>query len=84
MNHSILYIDEMDAALVVGGENESGSLLDSCEILKFKDKKWKQICSLNYKGKNLGICKFVKDQQYIQVYAFGINFIEVIDLTYYS
>jgi hypothetical protein len=40
MHHSIIYIDELDAALVVGGENESGSILDSCEIIKFKDKKW--------------------------------------------
>ena len=41
MNHSILYIDELDSTLVVGGEVENGSLLDSCEILRFKDKKWK-------------------------------------------
>lgn len=25
MNHSLLYIDELDSALIVGGENESGS-----------------------------------------------------------
>jgi hypothetical protein len=40
MNHSILYIDELDSVLVAGGENESGSQLDSCEFLPFKDKKW--------------------------------------------
>jgi hypothetical protein len=32
MNHSSLYIEELNSALVVGGENESGSLLDSCEV----------------------------------------------------
>jgi N-acetylneuraminic acid mutarotase len=61
MNHSMVYIDELEAVLAVGGVNDTGSLLDSCELLVFKNKKWKIIGSLNYKGKNLSLCKFVKD-----------------------
>lgn len=61
MNHSMIYIDELEAVLVVGGINDTQSQLDSCELMIFSEKMWKPFSSLNYKGKNLSLCKFVKD-----------------------
>lgn len=32
MHHSMIYIEEKRIVLVVGGEDENGNLLDTCEL----------------------------------------------------
>ena len=85
MYHSMIYIDNKNLIFTVGGEDENGNLLDSCEVYTTNDNHWKMLNTLNYKGKNLGLCKFIKenkksgDRQYI--YAFGKKAIERIDIS---
>jgi N-acetylneuraminic acid mutarotase len=47
MHHSMIYIEEKDLVLAVGGEDENGNLLDSCESFNVKDKLWKMLNTLN-------------------------------------
>ena len=51
MQHSMVLIEEKDVVLVVGGEDENGNLLDSCEIYNTQDNQWKVLNSMNNKGK---------------------------------
>ena len=60
MHHSMITIIERGIILAVGGEDESGNLLDTCEAYILQDNTWKIINTLNNKGKNLGLCKFNK------------------------
>ena len=38
MHHSMIFIDEKNGFLAVGGENENGTLLDSCEYYNKAEK----------------------------------------------
>lgn len=60
MHHSMIMVEEKGIILAVGGEDENGNLLDSCESYNFQDNQWKMLNSLNNKGKNIGLCKFIK------------------------
>ncbi len=86
MQHSMIYIEEKDQVLAVGGEDENGSLIDSCESYSVREGTWKMLNTLNQRTKNVGLCKFTtgskKDQtKPIWVYAFGKLAIERIELT---
>eukprot|EP00347_Sterkiella_histriomuscorum_P023731 403333576 len=89
MHHSMIYIEEKRFVLVVGGEDENNNLLDSCELYNRSDKSWKMLNTLNQRGKNISLCKFVKDKKAdltsadkpIYVYAFGRVAIERIEVT---
>lgn len=88
MNHSMIVTTESEkgTVLVVGGEDGSGALLDSCEIYKRSDPtSWKPFASLNNRGKNVGLCKFSEDATSkgpakVYIYAFTRNAIERVDL----
>ena len=75
----MIYIEEKSMVLAVGGEDENNGLLNSCELLNLNDNSWKMLNALNYPGKNLGLCKFSKDNK-IFVYCFGRNSVERIDI----
>ena len=59
----MLLVEEKGIILTVGGEDENGNLLDSCEIYNYSGNTWKILNTLNNKGKNVGICKFTKDNR---------------------
>lgn len=72
--------------LAVGGEDENGNLLDSCESYGVREQTWRMMNTMNQRSKNVGLCKFSsgsrKDQNKpIFVYAFGKLAIERIELT---
>ena len=70
----MIYLEEKKQIVVVGGEDEAGNLLDSCEIMSMKDNNWNVMNNLNNKGKNLGLCKFLetgKKDEITYIYAFG-------------
>jgi len=83
MNHSMIAIEERGLVLALCGQDESGNLLDTCEAYFEQDKNWRIFNTLNFKGKNLGLCKFVEskdsEKRYL-VYAFGKQGIERLDL----
>ncbi|CDW79004.1 kelch motif family protein [Stylonychia lemnae] len=85
MHHSMIYIDEKRQVLAVGGEDENSNLLDTCELYSMSEKQWRMLNTLNQRGKNISLCKFVKDkkdgERPIYVYAFGKLAIERIDLS---
>jgi len=60
MHHSMVTIIEKSMTLAIGGEDESGNLLDTCEAYFMHENSWRIINNLNNKGKNLGLCKFVR------------------------
>jgi hypothetical protein len=69
----MIYIEETGQVLAVGGEDENGGLLDSCELLNLSEGNWKMLNSLNYRNKQLSLCKFVIESKTIHklyVYAF--------------
>jgi hypothetical protein len=84
MHHSMIYIEERGYVIAVGGEEENnGGLLSSCEQFNIGENSWKMFNSLNNSGKNLSLCKFVKDSKTdtrLVLYCFGRNFVERIDL----
>ncbi len=61
MHHSMIYIEEINCVLAVGGEEENQNLIDSCEMYNIQDQQWKMLNTLNQRVKNVGLCKFVKD-----------------------
>ena len=61
MAHSMIYIEEKNIILTVGGEDLHLNQLDSCEVLDLSDNKWRFLNTLNNKGKNIGLCKFIKE-----------------------
>lgn len=81
----MITIPEKAMILAIAGEDESGNLLDTCEAYFVQENAWRIISTLNNKGKNLGLCKFVKvnttthEKSFI-IYAFGQTFIEKLDL----
>ena len=84
----MLYITEQHQALALGGADENNDYLDSCEVYSLKDNSWKLMNTMHQKGKQLGLCKFVKEGKKgdlggprIYVYAFGSQNIERIDMT---
>ena len=84
MHHSMIYVDEKNGFLTVGGENENGSLLDSCEFYSKAEKQWKVVSTLNFKGKNLGLCKFSRESRkdgIVYIYCFGRQSIERVEIT---
>ena len=85
MQHSMVLVEEKSMIIIVGGEDENGNVLDSCEIMNIKENSWKVFSSLNNKGKNLGLCKFTKEnrrsgEKFIYIYAFNNNIIERINV----
>lgn len=83
MNHSMIAIEERGIILALCGQDESGNLLDTCEAYFDQEKNWRIFNTLNFKGKNIGLCKFVEvketEKRYL-VYAFGKQGIERLDL----
>lgn len=61
MQHSMILVEEIGTILAVGGEDENGNHLDSCEQLKLFENQWKVMSSLNNKGKNISLCKFIRN-----------------------
>ena len=51
MHHSMIAIPEKGMVLVVGGEDESGNLIDSCEAYFTQENTWRIITALNNKAK---------------------------------
>ena len=60
MQHSMIAVIEKGMILTIGGEDESGNLLDTCEAYIVQENNWRIINTLNNKGKNLGLCKFTR------------------------
>ena len=86
MHHSMIFIEEKNLVLVVGGEDENQHLLDSCESFNLNEGQWKMLNTLNQRTKNVGLCKFMTGSKRdadrpIFVYAFGKLAIERIELT---
>ena len=76
MHHTMIHVEEKGMILAVGGEDENGGLLDSCEMYNTVDNNWKMLNSLNYRSKGVCLCKFVlenKNVMRIFVYAFDKN-----------
>lgn len=47
MFHSMIHIEEKRLVLAIGGEDENGNLLDTCEVYSRQDKTWKMLNTLN-------------------------------------
>jgi hypothetical protein len=89
MHHSMILIEEKGQMLVVGGEDDQGNLLDQCEILDVKENVWRSFSALNNKGKQIGLCKFTKDnkrygEKILLLYAFNKTFIERVNLNKFT
>jgi hypothetical protein len=80
----MIAIEERGMVLAICGQDESGNLLDTCEAYFDQEKNWRIFNTLNYKGRNIGLCKFVEgrdgEKRYL-VYAFGKQAIEKLDLS---
>ena len=85
MNHSMVFVEEKGMVFVVGGSDEKGFELESCESMLLKENQWKAFSSLNTAGKNLSLCKFAKEnrragEKVLYIYAFNFNAIERVNL----
>ena len=87
MCHSMVsIIEEKGLIMAVGGEDGHGNLLDKVEIYSVEKNMWKVLNCLKNPGKNMGICKFLKQsktakgEKQVLIYVFGRNVIERINL----
>jgi hypothetical protein len=79
----MILLEEAKAVLAVGGEDENGNLLNSCEFYSLADNNWKTLNSLNNPGKGISLCKFTgmrEQDRRIFVYAFNKTHIERMNL----
>ena len=75
----MILVEEKQMILVVGGEDENNNVLDSCEAYSLQEGQWRVLNTLNQKGKNLGLCKFISTKagfKQILVYSFGRQQVE--------
>lgn len=83
MHHSMIYMEEKDIVLAVGGEDENGNQLDTCELYNCGDNSWRMLNTLNNRVKNAGLCKFTvetKNNSQMYIYCFGKYSVERVDL----
>jgi len=54
----MIMIEEKQIILAVGGEDENGNLLNTCEAYNLFENQWKVLNSLNHPGKGMSLCNF--------------------------
>lgn len=79
----MISIEEKKMVLAVGGEDENGNLVDSCEAFSIPENQWKVLNTLNTPGKLMSLCKFNSKfgkEDRLLIYSFNRNNIERINL----